>query len=317
MLFAGHYLPAIGQNGETSPARDPISRIHLGDVVDVDIVGSFEHDWRGTLTPEGFLDGLEELGTQIYALCRTEDEVAADLTREFSRTLRDPKIVVRILDRSGRPEALIAGGVRNPARLQIKRPVRLLETIVIAGGITDIASGEITIFRPAMAGCEAVVQKTEFVNSSAGPPASRTLRIKVADILKGEPEANPWIRSGDIVTILEAPPVYVIGGVNTPGPIQLRNELTLSRAIATAGGVAKNGSAGEITIFRRAGGETETISADLNKIESDAALDVELEPYDIIDIPQRGGEKRQFPPVIQGEMDEVEDRERLPLRVID
>ena len=317
MLFAGHCLPAVGQNGETRPAQDPISRIHLGDVIDVDIVGSFEHDWRGTLTPEGFLDGLEELGTQIYALCRTEDEVAAALTREFSRTLRDPKIIVRILDRSGRPEALISGGVRNPARLQIKRPVRLLETIVIAGGITDIASGEITIFRPAMAGCEAAVEETEFVKSSSGPAPSRTLRIKVADILKGEPEANPWVRSGDIVTILEAPPVYVIGGVATPGPVQLRNELTLSRAIATAGGVAKNGNAAEITIFRRDGGETETISADLNKIETDPASDIELKPYDIIDIPQRGGEKRQFPPVIQGDTGEAEDREKLPLRIID
>src|SRR5690606_16552737 len=250
MLFAGHDLPAVGQNGETVPARDPIGRIHLGDVVDVDVVGSYEHDWRGTLTPEGFLDGLDELGKQIYALCRTEEEVAATLTTEFSKNLRDPEVRVRILDRSNRPEALIAGGVQTPARMQIKRPLSLLEAIVLAGGITDIASGEITIFRPALAGCDEKGDP-KFVNSSASEPASQTLRISISDILKGEAAANPIIRSGDIVTVLEAPPVYVIGGVNNPGPVQLRTDLTISRAVASAGGVAKNGAPTEVTVFRR------------------------------------------------------------------
>ncbi|HSI87819.1 MAG TPA: SLBB domain-containing protein [Pyrinomonadaceae bacterium] len=305
------------QSGEPLPQDTAVERIHPGDVIDVDIVGSYEHDWRGTLTPEGFLDGLDELGKQIYAFCRTEEALAAELTREFSKNLRDPVIQVRILDRSNRPEALISGGVQTPSRMQIRRPIRLLEALVLAGGITDIASGEITIFRPAFSGCDDVKNDTEFVNSSTAEPASKTMRINIGDILKGDAAANPIIRSGDIITVLEAPPVYVIGGVNNPGPVQLRTELTLSRAVASAGGVAKNGAPTEITVFRRTEGTSQVISADLNKIEADATLDIALKPYDIIDVPQRGGEKRQFPPVVRSEGTGSPDREKLPLRIID
>jgi protein involved in polysaccharide export with SLBB domain len=314
--MTGPFVALKAQNGEARPQDSGIERIHIGDVIDVDIVGSYDHDWRGTLTPEGFLDGMEELGKQIFALCRTEADLAAELTREFSKNLRDPVIRVRILDRSNRPEALISGGVQTPARMQIKRRVRLLETIVLAGGITDIASGEITIFRPGFAGCDGV-EDANFVNSSTGQPASKTLRISISDILKGEDAANPIIRSGDIITVLEAPPVYVIGGVNNPGPVQLRTELTLSRAVASAGGVAKNGLSNEITIFRRSEGTPETIPADLRKIEADPEADIPLKPYDIIDVQQRGGEKRQFPPVVRGGDQAGLDPQKLPLRIID
>ena len=45
---------AVAQN---NVVRRPGSRpdlIHFGDVIDVDVVGSLEFDWRGGLTPEGF-----------------------------------------------------------------------------------------------------------------------------------------------------------------------------------------------------------------------------------------------------------------------
>src|SRR3982750_411919 len=32
--------------------------VHYGDLVDVDVVGNLDGDWRGTLTPEGFIQGL-------------------------------------------------------------------------------------------------------------------------------------------------------------------------------------------------------------------------------------------------------------------
>jgi polysaccharide biosynthesis/export protein len=305
--------PAFAQTESTAQA----DLVHLGDMIEVDIIGSYEYDWRGSLTPEGFLDGLETLPDPIYALCRGEDELASDIQKQYGKILRDPKVAVRILDRSNRAVAFLSGAVRSPQRFQIKRTVHLNELLVLSGGITDRSSGAISIFRPAKLSCSEAKKNTadEFVKASQ-PGGAETINIRIADILRGDPAANPTILSGDIVTVSEALPVYVIGGVNSPQPIPIRNELTLSRAIATAGGLAKEGNS-NITIFRKEAGDTQRIAADLSKIAAGQADDPVLKPFDIIDVPQKGKPERVRPPVVENRPSNSLTLAGLPLRVID
>ena len=290
--------------------------IHQGDVVEVDVVGSFEYDWRGPLTPEGFLEGLDSLEDQIYALCRSEDEVATIVQAAFSKILRDPKVSVRIIDRSNRAVSFLTGAVRTPTRFQIKRPVHLNELLILSGGITDRSSGEISIFRPANLSCTDSRRNTEgeFLKASQ-PGGAETLNVKISDILRGDPAANPRIQSGDIVTVSEALPVYVIGGVNSPQQISLRNQLTLSRVVSMAGGLAKEGNS-NIKIFRREGRETRVIEADLVKITASEAEDPVLKPFDIVDVPEKGKPARARPPVIDSASRSV-GLSNLPLRIVD
>src|SRR5688572_1835097 len=104
-------------------AQDDLAElIHFGDVIEVDVIGSYDYDWRGSINPEGFLDGLDTLENPIYALCRSELALAATIAREL-KVLRDPKVAVRILDRSSRAVAFVSGAVRSPKRFQIKRRV--------------------------------------------------------------------------------------------------------------------------------------------------------------------------------------------------
>src|SRR5215203_58611 len=257
-IFLGLFLaavPILAQN-------DQAGLIHFGDLIEVDVVGSLEYDWRGSLTPEGYLDGLDTLPDQVYGLCQSEASLAATIEKEL-KFLNDPKVTVRILDRSNRAVAFLSGAVRSPKRFQIKRPVNLNELLVLSGGITDRSSGEISIFRPANLNCTEPKKNTEgeFVKARQSSGAE-TFNIKIADILRGDAGANPEILSGDIVTVSEALPIYVIGGVNSPQQIPMRNRLTLSRAISISGGLAKEGNA-SITIFRREGRETKLIPADL------------------------------------------------------
>jgi len=290
--------------------------VHFGDLIEVDVVGSYEYDWRGTLTPEGFLDGLDYLDEQVFALCRSERDISSEIEKQYGKILRDPKVAVRILDRSNRAVAFVSGAVRSPQRFQIKRPVHLNELLVLTGGITDRSSGEISIFRPPKLSCTETKKNTgdEFVKASQ-PGGAETINIRIAEILRGEPSANPQILSGDIVTVSEALPVYMIGGVNSPQQIPLRNQITLSRAIATAGGLAKEGST-NITIFRREGRETKIITADLEKIAA-GADDPVLKPFDIVDVPVKGKAPRARPPVIDSRQTSSLSLIGLPLRVID
>ena len=303
------------------------SLLHLGDLIDVDVIGSVEYDWRGVLNPEGFLNGITFVENPIFGLCRSEQDVAEDVAKAYSKLLRDPKVVVRILDRSNRPLSILYGAVKTPQRFQIKRPVFLNELIIVSGGITDKASGEIQIFRAPSLNCQSKIDKNSIQSASSETKerfltasqdnGQKYINIKISDLLAGKKEANPQILSGDIVTILEAQPIYIIGGVTNPRQISTNSTITLSRAIASAGGITKDGDEKKVTVFRRSGTERTIIEADLEKIKSGQQEDVGLQAFDIIEVAQSGREKRTFPPVIKVEDANDKNPEKLPLRIVD
>lgn len=316
VLVLAQIVALYGQAGEQG-ASDARNLIHFGDLIDIDVIGSFEYDWRGGLTPEGFLDGLDIAEKPIYALCRSEDEVAADVRIEFGRILRDPNIVVRILDRSNRPLAYLDGAVRTPTKFQLKRPAHLNELLVLAGGITDTASGDIRIFRRPDLNCRqrSPGESPDIVPASqSNSPKSFT--IKISELLGGSQEANPEILSGDVVTVVQSLPIYVIGGVNNPRQIASRVTMSVSRAVSSAGGIAKDGLAEEITIYRTRG-TGGPFEVDLNKIRAGSENDVLLEPYDIVDVGVKGRAKRKFPPVIENLPGAGGQLANLPLRIVD
>ena len=311
-------LLAFGASAQPTKTA-PSDLVHYGDLIDLDVAGGFEFDWRGTLNPEGFLDGVNTYGEPVYGLCRSETEIAADVVRVYSRLLRDPIVTIKIIDRSNRAVATLDGAVRLPQRFQLKRPASLLELIVMSGGVTDEAGGEIQIFRPKNLSCEDAAAKLPQVNStpSAGVSGngSQIELITIADLLSGKASANPIIRSGDLVSVIRSTPIYVIGGVNTPRNISSRAGMTLSRAIASAGGLAKEADGKIVTIFRRNGSDTSVVEYDLAKISDGSVSDPELSAFDIVEVGQKGRPKRTLPPVINNLRPERPNG--LPLRIVD
>lgn len=309
------------------PAKNEAELIHFGDLIDVDIVGSVEFDWRGTITPEGFLQGLDFIEEPVYALCSSEETVAEAVAKGYSKLLRNPIVKVKILDRSNRPTTVIYGAVKTEQRFQIKRPIYLNELIVFSGGFTEKASGTIQIFRPVNLSCDAKKLEKNLPQGAEDSrevfvPASQTggannMNIKISELLKGEKNANPQIYSGDIITVLAADPIYVIGGVAVPKQIATRAEITLTRAIASAGGLTKDADAKTITIFRRSGRETKIIEANYEKIDSGQAEDIILQAFDVVEIAVKGRGKSKYPPVVKVNDTDGKNGTSLPLRIID
>lgn len=302
---------AISQAPTPSPTpeinKNEAGLIHFGDLIDVDFDGTAEYDWRGSLTQNGMLEGLDQYGA-ISALCRSETEVAAEITSTYSKILRDPKVTVRIIDRSNRAAAQINGAVKVPMRFRFQRPARLKELIVAAGGFTDDASGEIAIFRPDNLNC---------IEKSPSGNGIHVINISISELLSGKEPANPVILSGDLVTVQKAVPIYVIGAVNNPKPIYARSGMPVSRAIATAGGLAKGAVAQKVSIFRRDGTNTTVIQVDLEKIKNGEINDVELKAFDIIEVAFKGRAQRKYPPVIAAGDKRDGRAPELPLRIIE
>ena len=329
-FFLSFTLIFVFLHGETSaqisaPASlESENLIHSGDLIDVDFVGSVEYDWRGTLTPEGFLNGLDLAEDPIYALCQSEEKIAAAIAAAYSKLLREPQVTVKIIDRSNRPVSTIFGAVKNEQRFQLKRQAFLNELIILAGGFTDKASGEIQILRSPHSRCVAEapknalpgdgVQRERFVPTSQTENANY-INVKISDLLKGA--SNPQIFSGDIITVLESEPIYVIGGVTTPQKISARSQMTLTRALAAVGGLTKDADEKNITIFRREAGETKVITVEYEKIIAEQIEDIVLKPFDVVEVATRGRGKSKFPPVVEVVSQSEKNTANLPLRVID
>lgn len=317
----------VNQAQNQNSAKEKDRLVHFGDIIDVDIVGSTEYDWRGRINPEGFLDGLEFIDEPVYALCRNEESVAADIVKGYSKLLRDPKVIVTIVDKTGRPNSYLYGAVKTPHRFSLQREARLSELIILAGGLTDQASGEIQIIRPSNLSCESDEnpEKTAIDQNQSSQkvadvknanPQGKTLNIKISDLLKGAKDSNPLIENGDIITVLQSEPIYIIGGVLNPRQINIGAKMTVSRAVASAGGLSKNADPKNVTIFRRSAGETKVIQLNLDFIIDGKAEDIALQKYDIVEVGQSGAERRKIPPVVKTIDNEEKRTIELPLRVI-
>ncbi len=327
LLFSIFLLSGISLNAQKTTDDLPgnLSEndlIHSGDIIDVDIIGSSEFDWRGTLTPEGNLDGLNFTQSPVYALCKSVEDVGKEVAASYSKLLREPKIKVTILDRSNRSPATIFGAVKSEQRFQIKRPVLLNELIVLSGGFTDKSSGSIQIVRPPGGSCSSdIIQNTkensqiEKVLKINQTETSETINFSVTDLISGK--FNPQILSGDIITVLEANPIYVIGGVNNPKAISSREKMTLSRTIASAGGFSRDAESDKITIFRQKGVSTDIIEVEFDKIKADGENDIFLQDFDIVEVGVKGRSKNKFPPVIENSGTTSKKINSLPLRIID
>lgn len=280
-------------------------RIHQGDVIEIDEIGGFEYDWRGQLNPEGFIDTLPKIAEPIPARCLTPEALASAVAKEYGKLLRDPDVRVRILDRTGRANVFLYGAIRQPAQFHLKREIRLSELLIQAGGLTDRAGGVITILEDPTANCGARSEQTKLTS------------IRIADILAGIPAANPLINSGDIVNVEPVLSFYVVGGVIRPGRNAWREGLTISRAVALAGGVTGKGVTGKATIYRRDDGGQRTLTVDLKSAASDPNADLEIFANDIIEIPLSGSSERISPSFPEEPLMTSYDRSKLPLRIID
>ncbi|MDQ3172926.1 MAG: SLBB domain-containing protein, partial [Acidobacteriota bacterium] len=126
--------------------------------------------------------------------------------------------------------------------------------------------------------------------------------------------ANPYLEPGDIVTLPEADQAYVVGNVFTPLTIPLKEPITLSRAIAMAGGVKQDTKKDKIRVLRHEPGSAtkKEIIVNLSAIENKRAEDIALLPNDIVEVQTSAG-KALLRSLIGGAGSSIS---QLPIRVI-
>ena len=259
-----------------------------GDVVDVRVFGQSDLNTTAQVDGDGNLSSLPFIEKPIPAKCRTEKQVQKDIVIAYSKFINNPQVSVRISERNSRQPATVFGAVRQPTRVQMQRKVRLNELMAVSGGFTERAAGTIQILHTEPIMCPEPGEELE-----AAPIDGTKIPLqiyRIAELRTGKPEANPIIRPGDYVLVTEAEPVYITGSVVSPTGIFLRDQLTLSRALAMVGGARKEAKISDIRIYRQKAGssEQEIIRVDYAAIKKNQKPDILLQPYDVVEVPEAG-----------------------------
>ena len=107
---------------------------------------------------------------------------------------------------------------------------------------------------------------------------------EIDTVRNGVGSTDPYIRPGDIVIVTEGEPIYLTGYFNAPREIVMKDNMTLVRAVAMAGGLQKLAKS-TIYIYRQVKGKVgpDKMMIDFNAIREGKKPDLPLQAYDIID----------------------------------
>jgi polysaccharide export outer membrane protein len=203
----------------------------------------------------------------------TQEEVVQRLTDLLqAKYVKNPQVTIFIREYKNQQVAVI-GAVERSGNYELVGRRNLLQMISMAGGLTEMAGNEVFILRE-------------------GPDGqTSTVTIDLKDLLvNGNQTLNVAIEPNDVINVSvdREIRVFVMGRVNTPGPItaKLSEGMTLLQAIAGAGGPAEGAKQTAVTITRKNGGKEQKIKVNLKDILKGKKMDIKLQEGDVVFVPE-------------------------------
>jgi polysaccharide export outer membrane protein len=210
----------------------------------------------------------------------------------------------------------VVGAVKKPVVFQVRGPKSVLEMISMAEGLADDAGEAVLVMRGAglgsSSGDEKQLQANDLAKTDRDTSASeangsadelagnqQTLRINLKSLMQSEdPQLNVPVYPGDIVKVVRAGVVYVVGEVKKPGGFVLKSDERMSvlKAIALAEGLTPTSAKSGARIIRSDlhGAQKEEIPINLGKILAGKAPDPTLSAADIVFVPNSTGKTATY-----------------------
>lgn len=222
----------------------------------------------------------------------TTQEIEDRLRQQYgSEYLRNPQITA-VVKEYHHQRVAVTGAVDKPGSYEIIGPRSLLEVLSLAGGFSSKPRAEagdvIHIIRRQSAANKARSLK------GGNLPEKQTVVINLHKLVSGQaPELNLTVESGDVVHVPFAGTAYVLGGVKKPGNVSVKENLTVSQAIAMAGGVDPLLGTQNITVMRfDPQGKPITIETNLKSITTRQDSDIPIQGNDVIVVKEGEFKKR-------------------------
>ena len=257
---------------ETIPRghSDPIYRLGAGDRLAINVFGEPGMD---NLLAQ--VDGAGEIQLPMVESIKAEglslSELQARLKEEYEKHFLKPWVVVQLQDPLSRPLYLL-GEFNQPGIVHMTSDMNLIQALGAGQGLSEKAY-------------------------TRGARLIRDEQIVAVDINallnRGRMDQNVWLEPKDTLFVpgLDDVRVFVLGAVAQPGARDVNNgPLTLADAIARSGG-HRPGEANleEIRVIRSHSPISgELFVVDFTRIMDGLAMDMPLEPGDIVFVPLNG-----------------------------
>lgn len=199
----------------------------------------------------------------------------------------NPEVHLSVTEYQGLP-FYITGAVRSPGLYQSHSQQTLLKLIAEAGGATENRSDVAYILRDST---EAIQEGEDVENLiSQKEPITVSLQ-RLLD--EGNLSANMLLQPGDVVYIpgldetdVSEASIFIEGEIRKPGEYAFKKGMTALNACIIAGGFNKFAAPNRTRIVRKNENGQEIIKIDLNDVMDGDTPDINLQPGDIISIPE-------------------------------
>jgi polysaccharide export outer membrane protein len=253
------------------PPTDPYL-VGPGDQLEIELMEFPETREVCMVLPDGrlffhILDGLKVTGLNL-------DQVKTQIQDALAKNYHNPEISIIVRLATNR-RIWLMGRCKQPGVYPLEAPTTVLEAIAMAGGF-DIARS---------------LGDTEEIVDLAHAFLVRDGRFVPIDFTKlvreGDTSQNIYLQNNDSIFLPSASGArtYVMGAVNTPLVVDFRDHLTLSAALANAGGLAPGSYPQHVVIIRDSLTNPRVAVVNFNEIMHGKATDIALEPRDIVWVP--------------------------------
>ncbi len=282
LLFA----PLPGRSAQTQAVAPTSYILGPGDlleisVLDMEEIGKFPFriDMRGNIN-------LPVAG-RVEAGGLTVDQLEVKIADRLKGDLRKPDVTVSIKEMHSQPISVL-GSVTQPGVHQVQGRMTLMEAISKAGGLRPEAGYSIRIARLKEWG---LIPLEGVAEDSTGQ--YYVAEVGVQEILEGKaPHKNIPVKPYDVITVPKGKLVYVMGAVKKTGGYVLgeRASVTVLEALSMSEGLDRFSKEAESRIMRKTSDPQSRaeISVNIKRILAGKDKDVELEPDDILYIPDSG-----------------------------
>jgi polysaccharide export outer membrane protein len=211
------------------------------------------------------------LAGEVIVGGKTPAEASDAIARKLQRYLKAPRVTLSVFNVAP-VESLVLGNVKTPGKYTLLPPARLTDVIAAAGGLGP-TDGELPDAR---------------IQSASGNISTVSLQKLLHD---GDVGLNVALQPGDEVYV-PSPTLFavqVLGAVDKPGDVQLREGDDLAMAVARAGtSTNANPDLNNITV-RRTGADGSSTTTKVNLYDvlknGDRSHDIKMQKGDFVYVP--------------------------------
>jgi polysaccharide export outer membrane protein len=238
-----------------------------GDLLHVQVFDTPELEQKGArVTDAGELPLL--LGGNVKVDHLTPAEAARSIEKALvdGHFLLRPQVTVTV-EEYATQKVSVLGEVKTPGAYAINTPRSVLDVLVLAGGLTEVADRKILIERHGSG-----EKVPYFVSNKAGVAMDTAVKV------------NP----GDTVYVAKAGLVYVLGDVGRPGGYTMTNneaQLTVLELLARAGGTNHSAVPSHARLIHRTAQGYQDEALSLSDMQKGKKPDRPLTADDIVYVP--------------------------------